>query len=299
MEQRKVDFALNTHKKKERPKSAFLTWILNTTSATATTAGRNENEEESSDDKRSGGQVEVVVKERDQYMMNSSFSTPTAVGSYTQLNYTQDTNPPPPPATPAHKVNYAYIKGPNIIIQQSQDGDVVKKGGEEIQIPDRRQSHLYTPFHDSNTLHNDNNTTNYTYQNTRRSYYVSNLAPIDTDISNSSLSRSATWQPSSSASSSVNNATTTNNISLLNTPGNNNCQYLGPQTDIPARRTSRNYANNPEIQAKLDAMFNSDRANLLSTVIHNYNVEQSPTATNSNNNTIIYRRSTTPGSRLG
>ncbi|CAO3606805.1 unnamed protein product [Mucor hiemalis] len=289
MEQRKVDFSLNPHKKKERPKSAFLTWILNSTSATATT-GRNKNDEDDKEDQTSSGNMEI--RERDQYMMNSSFSTPTAVGSYTQLNYRQD----PPPSTPIHKVTYTPIKGPNIIIQQSQDCDM-KKGGEEIQIPNRRQSHLYTPFHETNTLSGDND--NYTYNNTRRSYYVSNLAPIDTDISNASLSRSATWQPSSSS----NNATATtainnNNIALLNTPGNSNCQYLGPQTDIPARRTSRNYANNPEIQAKLDAMFNSDRAHLLSTVIHNYNVEQEPVDTANNNNTIIYRRSTTPGNRL-
>lgn len=39
-------------------------------------------------------------------------------------------------------------------------------------------------------------------------------------------------------------------------------------SDIPTRRTSRNYYNNPEVEAKLNALLNSDRANHLSQLIH-------------------------------
>ncbi|KAG2236878.1 hypothetical protein BDF21DRAFT_413441 [Thamnidium elegans] len=155
---------------------------------------------------------------RDRHMLNTSFSSPTTSGSYMHNS------------TEATVSNYSS----------------------DIEIPDRRQSHLYTPFHDD--MPDD-------YK--RRSYYSAHLAPSDTNRSSSSLTRSATWQPS----------TTTNDHTVL----------LDADI-IPDRRTSRNYAANPEIQARLNAMLNSDRTAYLSTVLQS----------NRGGPGNVHRRSTTP-----
>jgi hypothetical protein len=208
-------------KKTVRPRSSFLSWIFNSTSATSTEKNDNEEAEKVSN--------KLEVRERD--LMNTSYSTPTATGSYTHLR-NADTNKP--------------------------SGDV--------EIPNRRQSHLYTPFH--NNIDQGTTPVVDNIYNKRRSYYTSSLSPLDANISSASLTRSATWQPSTSASPN----TQTPNVDI-----------------IPDRRTSRNYANNPEIQARLDAMLNSDKTSYLATVLHN----GAPPSTNTN----VNRRSTTPANR--
>jgi hypothetical protein len=271
MEQRKV-YSANL-KKSVRPKS-FLSWIVNTTSAPATT--ENTNEEEANKNNTPTTNIDhnsnkLEIRDRDQYMMNNSLSTPTTIGSYTQLRSEYN--------------NIKSVNAPEIVIDN--------QSCNEIKIPSRRQSHLYTQFHDSSNEYTSNNTnminTDY-YNSKRRSYYTSNLAPIDASISNSSLTRSATWQPSSSLSAN-------NTANTANTPGNK--QYITPinADSIPARRTSKNYANNPNIQAKLDAMLNSDRTFYLSNAIHQNN-NSGHIDSSSSNNSSMYRRSTTPGNRI-
>lgn len=164
------------------------------------------------------------------WLFNSSSSATQEEKSKPNLSYstpiptTQPALPPPPPPAAAAACD-------------------------NVEIPNRRQSHLYTPFHKED--------------NKRRSYYSQQLSPT-ANISSSSLTRSATWQASTAS-----NHTQTQKVEL-----------------IPDRRTSRNYADNPEIQAKLDAMLHSDKASYLTAVLQN----------GSNNN--INRRSTTPSRQL-
>ncbi|KAI9363633.1 hypothetical protein BD770DRAFT_424587 [Pilaira anomala] len=147
----------------------------------------------------------------------------------------------------------------------------------DIEIPSRRQSHLYTPFHKNNKNTEPSeiilSDSSELYQ--RRSYYsaqlTTNTNTTDLNISTSSLTRSATWQPSGASPSTVINNTLEHPDQSLHA----DC--------IPDRRTSRNYAANPEIQARLNAMLNSDRASYLSSVLQS-----------STNNTTVHRRSTTP-----
>lgn len=104
----------------------------------------------------------------------------------------------------------------------------------DLEIPNRRQSHLYTPYHQQQQIVDTSDTVSLdTYQYKRRSYL-----PPSNNESSSSLTRSATWQPSSSQQQN------THNLKV---------------DDIPTRRTSRNYSDNPEIQAKLNAVLNSDK----------------------------------------
>lgn len=105
--------------------------------------------------------------------------------------------------------------------------DYTERSLHDFQIPNRRQSHLYN----SDTVSLDN------YQLKRRSYL-----PPSHNESSSSLTRSATWQPSTPKNTQINAHNDNLNID-----------------DIPTRRTSRNYSDNPEIQAKLNAVLNSDR----------------------------------------
>ncbi|KAI8049427.1 uncharacterized protein B0P05DRAFT_332732 [Gilbertella persicaria] len=117
----------------------------------------------------------------------------------------------------------------------------------QVEIPNRRQSHLYTPFHDSDEA----------YVNKRRSFYSTQLStiPDNATLSTSSLTRSATWQPSS--------------------------HQTQEQVDkIPARRTSKNYSEDPEVQAKLNAVLNSEKTYYLSYMIHQQDKK------------ALYRRST-------
>ncbi|KAG2202072.1 hypothetical protein INT47_006264 [Mucor saturninus] len=133
----------------------------------------------------------------------------------------------------------------------------------DIEIPNRRQSHLYTPFHQKTQgLEVPKEEEDL---NKRRSYYLTQADNTHYG-SSASLTRSATWQP------------TTNNLHHTQN---------GQVELIPDRRTSRNYANNPEIQARLDAMLQNDKTSYLSSVLQNH----PPTSSAMN------RRSTTPSSR--
>ncbi|KAI8350148.1 hypothetical protein BD560DRAFT_439072 [Blakeslea trispora] len=124
----------------------------------------------------------------------------------------------------------------------------------QIEIPDRRQSQLYTIYHNPGQELQIN-------VNKRRSFYACqptepDNAPSTSCSSSSSLTRSATWQPSS------NNNTHSNN---------DNETHLQPADIIPARRTSRNYSEDPEIQAKLNAVLNSERTFHLSHILRENN----------------------------
>jgi hypothetical protein len=276
MEQRKI---IPTNVKPARPKSSLLSRILNTNSLTSATSIEENNDHNiknsNNNDNHDSNKLEIISREN--YMMNNSFSTPTTIiETYTQLrseynNLTQ---------------TYSTGSSPRIVVNKQTDEG---SNSNDIKIPNRRQSHLYTPYHDRNEFTSTDPATTLTatdyYNSKRRSYYLA--PPVDSSLSinNSSLTRSATWQPS------------TSQYAINNTPGNSNNQ---PITDIPARRASRNYANNPEIQAKLDAMLNSDKAFfLLKTPAYNTSnntssVEILPYNNNSNN---VNRRSATPGNR--
>lgn len=127
----------------------------------------------------------------------------------------------------------------------------------DIEIPNRRQSHLYTPFHQ--VFEKEEEEDMY-----KEKPYLTTIDNHTHYGSSASLTRSATWQPSSHHTQQT--ATT---VEL-----------------IPDRRTSRNYANNPEIQARLDAMLQNDKTCYLSSVL-----QQQPTSSAMN------RRSTAPSSR--
>jgi hypothetical protein len=220
---------------KSRPRSSLLSWLFN----------RQENNHASSssatvDEARHTNNSHVPANLSEHYM-KTSHSAPTTA--------------------PAHEGSNKYLLP--IVVTESDS---------QIQIPNRRQSHLYTPFHNQ---FQDIDTNNTVIPDKRRSYYVSQLAPIpDASNSTSSLSRSASWQPSSSSSA-------------LSSPQ----QLHIPVVDnIPARRTSRNYSEDPEIQAKLDAILSSEKAYFLSHVLHNNDAL-------TRNNPNMYRRSTTPSSR--
>ncbi|GAA5816567.1 hypothetical protein MFLAVUS_010097 [Mucor flavus] len=163
---------------------------------------------------------------RDRHRINTSLSSPTTGGSYTHSSIE---------ATVSNYGNHS-----------------------DIEIPNRRQSHLYTPFHG-----------NVPDDYKRRSYY---LAPPDANISSASLTRSATWQPSTTATAADDHV------------------LLGADI-IPDRRTSRNYAANPEIQARLNAMLNSDRTAYLSTVLQSNHRGGSGSS-------HVQRRSTTPSNTM-
>ncbi|KAI9279890.1 hypothetical protein BY458DRAFT_545048 [Sporodiniella umbellata] len=101
----------------------------------------------------------------------------------------------------------------------------------DIKIPTRHQSRLYTPFHhDSPVADIDNN-----QEYKRRSCYSARLS---TNTSNASLTRSASWQPSSSHQQGSSHATL---------------------QSIPDRRTSKNYTQDPDIQARLNELMKSEK----------------------------------------
>ncbi|CAO3700924.1 unnamed protein product [Rhizopus stolonifer] len=131
-----------------------------------------------------------------------------------------NTSLPPPPPLPSHDAEP--------LIQKNQENI------SEIKIPARHQSRLYTPFHNEtlSAEENDNNSQEYK----RRSCYSARLS---TNIQSSSLTRSASWQPSSSS--------------------NSNIDQRNVLQCIPDRRTSRNYAQDPDIQAKLNEMIQSEK----------------------------------------
>jgi hypothetical protein len=120
--------------------------------------------------------------------------------------------------------NYVLSESPPVPIH-----DISNKS--EIKIPTRHQSRLYTPDILSVELDTSNR-----QEYKRRSCYSARLSTAYLQGS-SSLTRSASWQPTSS------NHNTNNNVL--------DC--------IPDRRTSRNYAQDPDIQAKLNEMISSER----------------------------------------
>lgn len=230
----------STAKLKKNRKS-FFSWILNNTSLVQDTTT-----DESVKNKHD---LEVKDQQHQLQLMNTSYSCPTTT------------------AATHSSINSLQVATNHPMINHHSD----------IEIPSRRQSHLYTPFHKNNTNTEPSeiilSDSSELYQ--RRSYYSAQLTTTtttttDLNISTSSLTRSATWQPSG-ASSTVNN----NTLEHQNQSFHADC--------IPDRRTSRNYAANPEIQARLNAMLNSDKASYLSSVLQS-----------STNNTTVHRRSTTP-----
>jgi hypothetical protein len=253
--------------RKPRQRSSLLSWIFN----------RHENNNDSPSS-ATINEASYKTETNNSYInpsltdyMRTSHSAPTTVhgGSNKHLSI-----------SPCRNVQETQtIPRTEIVITGSIDND------SEIQIPNRRQSHLYTPFHNQfQDINNNEGVENVISDaNTkRRSFYGNQLSPIP-DLSNSStssLSRSASWQPSSSTASS---ATLLSPHQLQNST----------MDSIPARRTSRNYSEDPEIQAKLNAILSSEKGYFLSHVLHNNNNSE----TLNNNNTNVYRRSTTPASR--
>ncbi|KAI8641715.1 hypothetical protein BD408DRAFT_417801 [Parasitella parasitica] len=148
---------------------------------------------------------------------------------------------------------------------------------QQIQTPGRRQSHLHNTSYESEKGREKKSTTLFEYNHKAycAAQHSSSHHAMDGSPNNStSLARSATWQPSSSSLPPPPPVPPHDNLFALSTATENM---------IPTRRTSRNYSENPEIQAKLNAVLNSEKAVYLSSVIHN--------------NTSMCRRSTTPKSR--
>ncbi|CEP19020.1 hypothetical protein [Parasitella parasitica] len=143
--------------------------------------------------------------------------------------------------------------------------------------PDQQQSQLYTISHGREEEREEEPTTLFEYNH--KAYSATQHSPsinvMDNKTSNStSLTRSATWQPSSSSLPPP-----------PPVPPHGTLFPLSSATEdmIPTRRTSRNYSDNPEIQAKLSAVLNSQKTLYLSNMIQS--------------NPNMYRRSTTPKSR--
>ncbi|KAG1444645.1 hypothetical protein G6F56_010216 [Rhizopus delemar] len=126
-----------------------------------------------------------------------------------------------PPPLPSHDPEPLIQKNPEDI-------------SSEIKIPARHQSRIYTPFHNETLFAEENDKNSQEYK--RRSCYSARLS---TNIQSSSLTRSASWQPSSSS--------------------NSNIDQRNVLQCIPDRRTSRNYAQDPDIQAKLNEMIQSEK----------------------------------------
>lgn len=276
---------------KTRPKSTFLSWILNGGADIKSSSPSEDQKTSLSDENDSTYSISAEnngLSMKKQYLkakleipddMNVAKSYADTENAYKRNNNIGVTNNDKSTATIA-----SCAPGLNTSYHQ-----------EQVQIPDRRQSHLYTLYLNREAEEGSEEVTaliDYRH----KSYYQSQLSPainvIDVSSSNSTtLTRSATWQPSSSTSQMP--------------PPN---QFLSPQLPpppvpphtfvastaqattenmIPARRTSRNYSEDPEIQAKLDALLQSEKAAYLSHMIQNSNLS----------NTNMYRRSTTPKSR--
>ncbi|CAO0789695.1 unnamed protein product [Mucor circinelloides] len=276
---------------KTRPKSTFLSWILNGGADSKSSSPSKDQKTSLSDENDSIYRISAE---------NNGLSTKKQYLN-AKLEIPDDTNV----AKSYADTENAYKRNNNIgvtnndkstaAIASCAPGLNASYHQEQVQIPDRRQSHLYTLYLNREAEEGSEEVTaliDYRH----KSYYQSQLSPainvIDVTSSNSTtLTRSATWQPSSSTSQ---------------IPPSN--QFLSPQLPpppvpphtfvasttqataenmIPARRTSRNYSEDPEIQAKLDALLQSEKAAYLSHMIQNSNLS----------NTNMYRRSTTPKSR--
>ncbi|ORE11531.1 hypothetical protein BCV72DRAFT_219689 [Rhizopus microsporus var. microsporus] len=117
----------------------------------------------------------------------------------------------------------------------------------EIKIPSRHQSRYYSQIYGNNPLPSADVVNKTIQTDYKRRSCSARLSP-NIDVNGSSLTRSASWQPSSQ-----------------NQSGNNDPKHV--LYSIPDRRTSRNYSQDPNIQAKLNEMLNNERTQLISQII--------------------------------
>ncbi|KAF1807451.1 hypothetical protein V8B55DRAFT_1465853 [Mucor lusitanicus] len=289
---------------KTRAKSTFLSWILNNGTADSKSASAAKDQHTSIPDRQGGYRTSTDSRS---LSMKSHYLDD-------KLEIADDTNG----AKSYADTENIYKRNNNISVTQADKSAAMisscapelntghHRQQQQVQIPDRRQSHLYTLYlnkEDQEGGSEEEATTLIDYRH--KSYYQSQLSPainvIDVTTSNSSttLTRSATWQPSSTTSQMP---PSNQYLSPHPTPspppppvpphGHAACPSLTTaqgtaENMIPARRTSRNYSEDPEIQAKLDALLQSEKATYLSHMIQNNNLS----------NTNMYRRSTTPKSR--
>lgn len=272
---------------KSRQRSSLLSWVFNRHES-------NNDPSLSATIDEDGSNTETINNYNNarEYYMRSSLSAPTTAPLHREADKHISTDP-------RRDVQQRQpISRTEIVVTNSIECNPDNNINEPmIQIPNRRQSHLYTPFHDQfqgiSRNNNDAESVISDASSKRKSCYVSHLSPIPDQSNSTSLSRSASWQPSSSSAPS----------SALLSPH----QLQNATIDnIPARRTSRNYSEDPEIQAKLDAILNSEKTYFMSHALHNTNDYYDNNNTNNNNssngalnknNTNMYRRSTTPANR--
>lgn len=117
----------------------------------------------------------------------------------------------------------------------------------EIKIPSRHQSRYYSQIYGNSPLPSADAINKTIQTDYKRRSCSARLSP-NIDVNGSSLTRSASWQPSSQ-----------------NQSGNNDPKHV--LYSIPDRRTSRNYSQDPNIQAKLNEMLNNERTQLISQII--------------------------------
>lgn len=287
-QQRKVIAPPTTNK--NRPKSSFLSWILNSST------------DKSASSHPSSALTTIIPDEIHNNRSNSIENSRLSKNQYinTKLELPDDVDKTQSYAN----TEYAYKRNINSVTKRESTTIIpcseatAVASYQQVQIPDRRQSHLYAPFHDTEKEEEEVEETTTLFDYKHRSYYTSQLSPtinvIDVTSSNSTtLTRSATWQPSSSSSQLPPSSQLLSPLPPSPSPPPlPRHSYLASPTGaaenmIPARRTSRNYSEDPEIQAKLNAVLNSEKATYLSHVIQNNNLS----------NTNMYRRSTTPKSR--
>lgn len=123
---------------------------------------------------------------------------------------------------------------------------------------------------DNNTIHNasvnrlseESNQSSYTETPQRKSYLYSS-------IQNSTTQGTKITIKHYEHQSHQNRRESLSNRYSLNSPVSTKDQPPTKEfvSDIPARRTSRNYSGNPEIQAKMNALLNSDRATYISNLL--------------------------------
>ncbi|KAK4517393.1 uncharacterized protein ATC70_000728 [Mucor velutinosus] len=282
---------------KARPKSTFLSWILSNGAADSKNSSPSKNQSANIPDRHKDCRTSA---ENHSLSMKSKYLN-------AKLEITDDTNE----AKSYADTENIYKRNNNISVTRTDKSAAMITScvpelnagyhrQQQVQIPDRRQSHLYTLYLNKEDQEGESEEATTLIDYRHKSFYQSQLSPainvIDvTSSSSTTLTRSATWQPSSSTSQ---------------VPPSN--QYLSPHPSpppvpphafivspshptaqgtaenmIPARRTSRNYSEDPEIQAKLDALLQSEKATYLSHMIQNNNLS----------NTNMYRRSTTPKGR--
>ncbi|CAO3634413.1 unnamed protein product [Mucor fragilis] len=282
---------------KTRPKSTFLSWILNNGAA------------DSKSSSLSKDQNTNVPGEHDSYMASAENNSLSMRNQYlnVKLEITDDANKTESYANTENN----YKRNNNISVTQKDKSAAIscapglsagyhRQQQQQVQIPDRRQSHLYTLYLNKEDQEGGSEEATTLIDYRHKSYYQSQLSPainmVDaTSSTSTTLTRSATWQPSSSTSQiPPSNQYLSPHSPPPPVPPHAFVASLSPSTAqgtaenmIPARRTSRNYSEDPEIQAKLDALLQNEKATYLSHMIQNNNLSS----------TNMYRRSTTPKSR--